>query len=272
MSFFDRYSVFYPWPKILRQSGLKFTYKPREVWWKNWIRKLDLKPGKKILEVGCGRGVFLDRLAGEYGGDFFGIDLAREAIKEAKRESLYKLDLRVSDACSLPFPDSYFDVVFSLDVLEHIRNQKKAVSEMIRVLKKPGGKLLIYTINSRQFLTWNWCLDKLGIDVFRRSNHNPRFFVNPEWLKKEIEKGGVEVLEISYFDSFFTLFFDEAIMIFLSLWQRFFGFRKKDIFAKIILGILTGISKISTPLMKILDFPWIIFRYSNGFLIFGEKK
>lgn len=240
-----------------------------------------IKKGEKLLEVGCGRGVLLDRLVVEYGVRTFGIDIAERAIAEAKKEAVHKHDLRVADACHLPFSDSFFDVVLSLDALEHIKSpisaeasaggQEKAVSEMVRVLKK-GGRILIYTINSRQAFTWNRLLHCLGVDVYQSVDHDPKLFVDPDWLKSELEGKEVAILGIDYFNSFFTLATDEAIMVFLSLWQRFFGWEKTEKFAKIGLIFFTLTSLILTPMLHFLELPWRFFGYSNGFLILGEKR
>lgn len=270
MNFFDKHPVLLPWPKILRQSGLKFTYKPREVWWRGWLEKLDLKPGKKVLEVGCGQGVLLDRLWSEYQIEGFGIDISQGAIEEARKNAVTEHDLRVADATRLPFSDAFFDVLISFDTLEHITNQKEAVEEMVRVLR-PGGRILLYTINSQQRFTWNWWLGKMGIDVLKRSDHDPKLFVEPKWLRKELENRGVKILGLSYFNAFFTLAVDEAIMVFLSCWQKFFGWEKTENFGRIVLRFSTLFSILTTPILRILELPWVIFGHSNGFLILGQK-
>lgn len=271
MSFFDEHPVLYPWPKILRQSGLKFAYKPREVWWRVWIEKLGLRKGDKVLEVGCGRAVLLDRLVTEFRIRAFGIDISQKAIAEAKKESITTPSLKVADACKLSFPDSFFDTLISFDTLEHIKEQEKTVSEMVRVLR-PGGKILIYTINKNQRFTWDWLLGKIGIDVLSRPNHNPRLFVDPDWLKKELNKRGVKIFRLDYFNSFFTLAADEAIMVFLLIFNKLFDWEKTEKFGTMVLRGLTVFSIILTPFLKILELPWIIFGHSNGFLVLGEKK
>lgn len=271
MSFFDNHPVILPWPEVLRRSGLKFTYKPREVWWKFWIEQLKLKSGEKVLEVGCGRGIFLNRLSGEYGIKAWGIDIAREAIFEAQKESVYKHEFVAGDAAKLPFPDSKFDVIVTFDALEHIRKQNEAISEMARVLKK-GGRILIYTINSRQKFTWDWFLSLLGKDVYKNIDHDPKLFLDPKRLENKLKESGVKVENIAYFNAFFSLIADEAIMVFLSFWQKFFGWKKTGKSGKIILKLLTFFSVIATPILRVLDLPWTIFGQSNGILVVGVKR
>lgn len=271
MSFFDEHLVLYPWPDVLRRDNLKFLYKPREVWWKDWIDKMRFKPNEKVLEVGCGRGIFLDRLVAEFRIRASGVDISKKAIAEAKKESIATHNLKVADACELPFPDSFFNIVISFDTLEHIKEQEKAMSEMVRVLRS-GGKILIYTINKNQRFTWDWLLDKIGIDVLSRPNHDPRLFVDPDWLKKELENQGVKILGLDYFNSFFTLAADEAIMVFLLIFNKFFDWEKTEKFGRMVLGGLTIFSIILTPILRILDLPWTSHGFSNGIIFLGIKK
>lgn len=271
MSFFDEHPVLYPWPKILRRSGLKFTYKPREVWWRAWIGKLELKKGDKVLEVGCGRAVLLDRLVTEFRIKAFGIDISQKAIAEAKKESIATSSLKVADACELPFPDSFFDILISFDTLEHIKEQEKAVSEMVRVLR-PGGKVLIYTINKNQRFTWDWLLDKIGIDVLSRADHNPKLFLSPEWLKKELKKNSILIKEVGYFDAFFSLVIDELIMLLVDGWRKSFGWEKTKKFARMTLVLLSAFSRAVMPISKTLDLPWTLHGFSNGIIFLGIKR
>ncbi|MFC1727457.1 class I SAM-dependent methyltransferase [Patescibacteria group bacterium] len=270
MSFFDKHPVLYPWPFVLRSTGLKTPFKPREVWWRQWLKMMDFKKGDQVLEVGCGRGVMLDRLVGEYKVKGFGIDIASQAIKDAKKDCLFKHNLKVASATKLPFKDSQFDKVISFDTLEHIKDQEKAVGEMVRVLRS-GGKLLIYTINSHQRLTWNCLLSKLGMDIYSGVDHDPQLFVDPLWLKEELTDKKIRVAEVVLLNSFFTLVLDELIMIILVIWQRFFGWEKGQKFATIILRVLAGFSILVTPILHLLDWPWRLLGLSNSFLVIGKK-
>jgi SAM-dependent methyltransferase len=272
MNFFDEHPVLNPWPWWLRRSAFKVAYKPREVWWQKCFKDLKLKTGEQVLEVGCGEGVWLDRLATKYGVSGFGIDMSSRAIGIAKKNSGVKGNtfLKVS-ACRIPFEEASFDAVFSLDTLEHIQDQGKAVEEMIRVLK-PGGRILIYTINSKQNWTWNKLMSCFGLDVYREVEHDPKLFVEIKWLEERLESRGVRVEKRDYFDAFFTLAADEAIMVFLAFWQKFLGWENTGRFAMIFLGLLTRFSRVITPMLRVLDYPWVEFGNANGLLIIGYKE
>lgn len=94
---------------------------------------------KKILDIGCGTGYYT-RFFGVQ-NDVTGIDLLSCVEKRYKNFRFVK-----GDATALPFPKESFELVVSFDVIEHIENDRKMVSEAYRVLKK-GGQLLIGTPN-----------------------------------------------------------------------------------------------------------------------------
>jgi ubiquinone/menaquinone biosynthesis C-methylase UbiE len=106
--------------------------------------KENIFEGEKVLDLGCGNGRFYPFLKGKI--DYVGVDSCRSLIKEAK-EKYPKSEFLEADAFSLPFPDEYFDKVFSIAVFHHIPSEKlrmEFLKESKRVLKK-GGKL-IFTV------------------------------------------------------------------------------------------------------------------------------
>ena len=104
---------------------------------------LKLKPGQRILEVGCGTGEDACTLAEQVqpGGEVVAIDKSQEMITEARkraqRESL-NIDFRVGDVTSLDFDSNSFDRCHIERALIHIPDPKKAIQEMIRVLRSGG--------------------------------------------------------------------------------------------------------------------------------------
>jgi len=111
--------------------------------------------GKRILDVGCGNGETVLKIAKEVGpnGKAVGIDFSPEGIANAKKKSIeFGLDkvteFRVADAEKLPFEDNYFDAVISECVVCLTPNKQKALNEKARVLK-PGGKIVMHDVISR---------------------------------------------------------------------------------------------------------------------------
>lgn len=101
-------------------------------------RLLDIAPGDRVLEVGCGRGHLTLRLAGR-GIDVVGIDANPKAADIAGTERVLTMG-----AESLDFPDDSFDYVLSVHALEHIPALGEALAEMGRVLRRGGTALHIY--------------------------------------------------------------------------------------------------------------------------------
>ena len=99
--------------------------------------------GKMVLEVGCGLGTDLLRFA-RGGARVFGIDLTERGVRLARqRFSLngYQGHLAVGNAEGLPFPSNSFDLVYAWGIFHHTPYPRKAVEEMLRVLR-PGGQVI----------------------------------------------------------------------------------------------------------------------------------
>lgn len=101
-------------------------------------RLLDVEPGDRVLEVGCGRGHLTRRLA-ERGIDAIGIDANPNAAELAGTDRV--LPMRAE---SLEFEDASFDFVISIHALEHIPELERALGEMGRVTRTGGTALHIY--------------------------------------------------------------------------------------------------------------------------------
>jgi len=112
--------------------------------------KLDLKPGMKVLDVGCGWGAFAIHAAREYGVEVTGITLsepqavmARERVEQAGMTD--KVEIRVQDYRRLT-PSSY-DAIASIGMAEHVGDKQiDLYAKTLFDLLKPGGTLLNHAI------------------------------------------------------------------------------------------------------------------------------
>lgn len=112
-----------------------------------------LRPGSKVLDVGCGPGTISLGLAKAIEpGELHGIDMEESQIEIAKASAAAgghrNTTFRVGDATDLPFENDSFDAAHTHAVLMHVPDTEKALSEIMRVLK-PGGILA-----SREIVTY----------------------------------------------------------------------------------------------------------------------
>ncbi len=95
-----------------------------------------------ILENGCGVGTYIEHMQ-PYGGRIFGLEYDFERAAEARQRASHILSAAGE---YLPFPAESFDLILSHEVIEHVRHDRMAVEEMVRVLK-PGGRLVLFCPN-----------------------------------------------------------------------------------------------------------------------------
>ncbi len=112
-------------------------------------RSLDLlamQPGERVLEVGCGSGVFLPLLAQAVGeaGKVLGVDHASAFVQQARERTQQTKWVQVDegDAYGLPYADDSFDAAHCDRVLMHLDDPSAALAEMRRVVR-PGGRVVV---------------------------------------------------------------------------------------------------------------------------------
>lgn len=157
-------------------GGYKYDGRWRTVA-EDMARYYQLKPGDKILDVGCGKGFLLYELTQVLPGvQVAGIDLSSYAINHAKEE--VKPFLKVGNATRLPYPDKSFDFVVSLGTMHNLYNYelRQALQEIERVARGPKHVMVETYRNEREkanFLYWQ---------LTCRSFYTPKEW---EWFFKE---------------------------------------------------------------------------------------
>ena len=104
------------------------------------VSRFEIVRGSKILDVGCGRGDFLNAFK-SCGMEVYGVDHDPSGAKFAQEGVVKYADLERGD---FPFADNTFDVVFSKSVIEHLSDPAHFIKESWRVLK-PGGRIIVMT-------------------------------------------------------------------------------------------------------------------------------
>jgi SAM-dependent methyltransferase len=101
---------------------------------------LGVRPGARVLDVGCGVGRLLLRLE-RRGCNIFGLDILRRDLLSAQRH-LVDPTLVQADGGRIPFADASFDFVTCTETVEHAANASLMLRELARVLR-PGGRLVV---------------------------------------------------------------------------------------------------------------------------------
>ena len=102
---------------------------------------------KNILEIGCGKGYF-SYIAAKYKkiNNLFGVDIYRDFQEKELKKIAKKVEYRSINKKNIPYKDNVFNSVFSMDVIEHVSDDKFFAKEHIRVCKK-SGQVIIGTPN-----------------------------------------------------------------------------------------------------------------------------
>ncbi len=122
---------------------------PSYVWREGQERRLEMirqAAGPRlegaVLENGCGIGLYAEHLSA-FGGRVAGLEFDYPRAVEAGGRGVHVIN---GAGESLPFPAATFDLILSHEVIEHVRDDRLAVAEMVRVLK-PGGRAVVFCPN-----------------------------------------------------------------------------------------------------------------------------
>lgn len=114
-------------------------------------RRLNIKPGSMVLDIGTGTGVFLPFILHATGahGQIVALDIAEKMLRRAWAKGIGgNIDYLQADVTYLPLPDEIFDAVVCYSSFPHFQNKNIVLIEINRVMKS-GGRLLICHTSSR---------------------------------------------------------------------------------------------------------------------------
>ncbi|HTK82426.1 MAG TPA: class I SAM-dependent methyltransferase [Bacteroidota bacterium] len=153
--------------------------------WEFMEKKLRLPAGTKLLDVGCGTGAILDMFSKKYNA--YGQDIAPQAIEFCAQRGLTNLFCGTLDA----FPKEYgtFDIITTLDVIEHIDNDAGALASMHALLNARGYLLIAVPAFPALWGTH---------DVV---THHKRRYVK-KTLRAVVEQSGFQIEYMTYFNFF----------------------------------------------------------------------
>jgi len=163
----------------------------------------------KILDVGCGTGRMLPSIFSQNKNiEYFGLDSSKEMTKilneKAKKMKIQKrVKIVIGDATKILFKDNSFDLVFSYHLLWHVpkEDEKKMLSEMIRVTKKEG--IVLFDVLNKDFI---W--ERLK-EIFYKKEKSGIYKVSIKELREMIGNRKYEsdkILDTKVRDTFYPIF------------------------------------------------------------------
>lgn len=143
---------------------------------------------RRIADLGCGEGITLGKLCQMFPErEIVGVDLSDENVEICRA---FGLNVIHSNIHSIPFPDKSFDLCLLLEVLEHVNEWRRVLSEAYRILDD-NGRLIILVPFDRNFL-----LARLATLKIKEAFYNPGHVRQwrPKELKRLLEKSGFSVI------------------------------------------------------------------------------
>lgn len=167
---------------------------------KRIFKDMPILKGGKVLDIGTGSG-FMVIEAAKDGMRATGLDISPASVelcRQLAKKELGKSDLKrakflVGDAQELFFSEKSFDRVVSIALLEHLENDKKAISEIARITKK-GGMISICVPNTYE--RTSFLLKILNKKNDKHVGHLRHY--KAEALIKDFEKNGFSLLDLTY--------------------------------------------------------------------------
>ena len=159
--------------------------------------------GERVLDVGCGSGVFANRLA-ELGAQVTAVDSNAESVEYGARTfARDNLEFRRGLLDELNLPENSFDSAVCLEVIEHVwPAQTDALLADLRRVLRPGGRLLLTTPNYRGL--WplvEWASDRFGDNAPMREGRHVTFYHRAR-LRGQLESAGLAVEKMRTYCTF----------------------------------------------------------------------
>ena len=159
--------------------------------YRQYLDRLDIGPHHAVLDLGVGTGRLLPELL-RRGGRVCGMDISTVMMSRVRERLGRQAPLVNGDAQCLPFADGSFDRIVAWAMWENVPDQRRALSEVARVLR-PGGRLLFTSkslMNPRSLqLAWRRVQQGLVRRLWRWACRRPAVVrVLPRWLRGKCER------------------------------------------------------------------------------------
>ncbi|GAB2478992.1 methyltransferase domain-containing protein [Jatrophihabitans fulvus] len=143
-----------------------------------------LRPGLRVLDVGCGSGAPAARLAREHGVEVVGITTSAVGVETARSriaaEGLDGVSFEQRDGIDNGFPDASFDVVWALESAHLMRERERLIAECARVLR-PGGRLVLCDLTRHRTIPFSEVRERRKDFVVLRTAFGDAHFEPLDW-------------------------------------------------------------------------------------------
>ena len=192
-------------------------------------RKLGLKPGMRLLDVGCGWGSMILHAAEHYGVHVVGITLSAQqrdfiAKRVAERGLSDRVEVRLQDYRDFGRTGEQFDAVSSIEMGEHVGEGQypEYVGIMYDALK-PGGRLLLQQMSRAQDT-------QPGGGAFIESYIAPDMYMRPIWhTVKHLVDGGFEVRDVEAMREHYVRTVADWLDTFEARWDEFVALQNEEV-------------------------------------------
>ena len=163
-----------------------------------------LKPqkGEKILDAGCGNGIYANSIAYYFCSKVIGCDLDKKRVKIAQQiANCLKIEAKFSAAEieKITFPKNYFDKIICIEVIEHIQDDEQLIKKFNSFLKK-GGILVLSTAKREELAELE---EEKRFKNVKKGKHVRSGYEFNE-LKEKLENSGFKVLKFEPYYRFFS--------------------------------------------------------------------
>ncbi len=158
-------------------------------------------PGSRFLDVACGTGEMILRLAQEFPSvEFVGTDFSEDmlAIARQKTAHLKNVKIIIANVRSLPFPDKIFDTILCSDAFHHFSSPEESLKEIARVVKDNGFLFLVDP-------AYDTLLQKVVLSIFGSIFETAKKYYSEKELSTLLKDAGFRVNH--FFNYYFTNFF-----------------------------------------------------------------
>jgi len=194
-------------------KDLKFTGEfaiPDKTPKNEWLRHVErykfaakFVKGKKVLDVACGTGYGSQILLDSGAKEVIGVDVSKDAISYAKKN--YSAKFLLMDATKMKaLKRNYFDIVVSMETIEHVKTWEMFIGEIKRVLKPNGAVVMsapnftgypfekFFKLNTSAKFHWNFFTKEQFIKIFNKNFKKTTFFYQDKKLFAFPARGIIE--------------------------------------------------------------------------------